>query len=388
MNKILIQVVFFSFFFSCTNRLEKQKNHLTSAEKIVVDIESNTVVPDSLISKIELIPLKFMKESAINEISKIENYKERFYILDQAQRDIKIFDNKGNFINKISRIGKGPGEYIMLRDFTIIENKNLLALTAQEKNSILLYNLNGYYSSEIKANRQEMILDNIQYWNKQLFHFCPNPKTREGNIDQLHITDLNLKIRSSQFPSDQRSNSVLYFNFFSLNKNGLNLHIPYCNTIYEYENGDFYAKYNLDYKKYNLPDNVNKLLNAEPQNDNDIWKLNSALSNYSLTNKIICLNDYILIEYKYKYQRHCMLVCMRTKKIYRINSTLSGIRLNNIVGGIKNSNTLLVSLDPVSVSDSYNSGYLTNSKIKQLVMDNINDDVTLNNPWILQIHLK
>ena len=77
--------------------------------------ETNTSLFD-IFEKVELIPLETKKASLIEWISKIEYYNGRFYILDSFQGALFIFDHNGAFIDKIHRIGRGPGEYQYIED--------------------------------------------------------------------------------------------------------------------------------------------------------------------------------------------------------------------------------------------------------------------------------
>jgi hypothetical protein len=53
----------------------------------------------------------------------IKKYDNRFYLLDKKQRVIFAFDDKGNEIFQIKRQGRGPGEYLNIFDFFLLDNQ-------------------------------------------------------------------------------------------------------------------------------------------------------------------------------------------------------------------------------------------------------------------------
>jgi len=66
-------------------------------------------------SHIELIPLETNDDFLIGYIEEIIHYQNRFYIFDRQQKRIYIFDDTGKFIFQINKLGRGPGEYTLIR---------------------------------------------------------------------------------------------------------------------------------------------------------------------------------------------------------------------------------------------------------------------------------
>ncbi len=110
-------------------------------DKVIVDIY-NCVQPSELLEPdFEVIPLETIDESIISYIERVKTYNNRFYIQDREQKVIFIFDENGKYINKINRLGRGPGEYIYINDFDIY-NDYIYILSVPK---ILRYDLNGKY---------------------------------------------------------------------------------------------------------------------------------------------------------------------------------------------------------------------------------------------------
>lgn len=95
------------------------------------------ISPDSLYSDVSYIPLETTDESLFYTIDKMLCRNDRFYILDIKQASVLIFNQKGNYERKLSRKGKGPGEYLSLDDF-FVEDSLLYVLSSGNK-KILVY---------------------------------------------------------------------------------------------------------------------------------------------------------------------------------------------------------------------------------------------------------
>ena len=74
---------------------------------------------EKLFNKIELIPLETVDNSLIRTISKYDFFNGKHYILDDTQSILFIFDNEGNYLDRIAKKGQGPGEYTLIYDFSL-----------------------------------------------------------------------------------------------------------------------------------------------------------------------------------------------------------------------------------------------------------------------------
>lgn len=72
--------------------------------------------------KARYIPLETLPASLIGRINKIVKGQNCFFILSDDRR-ILVFDNIGNFISSLNRMGNGPGEYTMITDFNVAVNE-------------------------------------------------------------------------------------------------------------------------------------------------------------------------------------------------------------------------------------------------------------------------
>lgn len=387
MRKLVVLLVCLMVFLSCLNKVDKGQVESLSLRKIEIDIEKGETSIEEIVDNLEIIPFDFTKESILSDISKVEYFKGRYYVLDNAQRNIKIFGNKGEYVNSINKHGKGPGEYIFLSDFTIQTDKEQLVLSAQEKNSLLFFNLLGDHVFDKEMDRSVMLLSCIQFFGNKFFYFSHNPK--HGSLDQLHISDEKFKIQNGQFPSDIKSSTVLTFNAFSVSDNVVKFHYPHEAVVYELkDNSEFQPIYEFDFGKYQLPAQAFELLKKEPNDEADIMALNNAIAGFVVVGKVIPLNDYIYVDFVQMFQKKAFIVNCKTGEYINIEKRIHGLNIRNVVGSINNSNTLLVALDPAEYYKSFKDGNLTLEAVERKVEENIDEDITANNPWLLKLCLK
>ncbi|MDR1980568.1 MAG: 6-bladed beta-propeller [Tannerellaceae bacterium] len=99
-----------------------------------------------MLKSFRLIWLETTEQSLIgNHIGKIKKHNDKYYI-STDRKELLIFDKNGFLINKISKIGNGPGEYIQLCDYDIFENDNIAILNANE---LIIYDKEGVYMKNI-----------------------------------------------------------------------------------------------------------------------------------------------------------------------------------------------------------------------------------------------
>ena len=79
-------------------------------------------------SLIELIPLETSSDVLIAGIGKLVVHGGRYYALDPTQSVIFVFAQTGDFIFKLDKKGRGPGEYQFISDFDINPFTNNLEL--------------------------------------------------------------------------------------------------------------------------------------------------------------------------------------------------------------------------------------------------------------------
>ncbi|MBW6479730.1 MAG: 6-bladed beta-propeller [Bacteroidales bacterium] len=122
----------------------RSKNLTPVDEVIRIDLlsEADMTLSDisEIASGIEYIPLQTTDSSLIGRIDKVVITEDNIYVNNRGS-EIICFNKIGNFISKLSKRGRGPGEYASIWDFDISSDSKKLILLSNGK--ILLYNIVG-----------------------------------------------------------------------------------------------------------------------------------------------------------------------------------------------------------------------------------------------------
>ena len=95
-----------------------------------------------VVASIDTIQLQgSVQESFIDHVSDIRMTSDMIFVLSADV--INIFDHDGRHLRKIQRKGRGPGEYITLTAFDILEEQKLLYVLDQQYQQIIIYDYDG-----------------------------------------------------------------------------------------------------------------------------------------------------------------------------------------------------------------------------------------------------
>jgi hypothetical protein len=101
------------------------------------------------ISSFEVVPIEYSSGNEIGLISKIAGTKDRIVLYSRRGKALWVLDIDGKIIKKISREGKGPGEYNGLAEITITPDGNMVVLDPI-KSALVEYSLDGSFVREMK----------------------------------------------------------------------------------------------------------------------------------------------------------------------------------------------------------------------------------------------
>ena len=116
-------------------------------EKALISISEQALYASSLSSAFDqyrFIPLETNDNTLLGRISKIVEYKDKFYIATDRKR-ILAFNADGSFSHRIDRPGRGPQEYTELADFDISNDRIFLL----DHRKVLIYTLTGEFIKRI-----------------------------------------------------------------------------------------------------------------------------------------------------------------------------------------------------------------------------------------------
>ena len=148
----------------------------------------------------EIIILETNADCLIGRIEEFQVFDECIYILDaHIANSLFVFDIEGRFIRKIGRVGRGPGEYIKLLDFTLdTENRFIYLLDFGQR--IHKYSLDGAYIQTIIPQIDKTNVIFIQYFSGKLYMSVRAWTPTPDDYMLLETDTVDGKILSSSLP--------------------------------------------------------------------------------------------------------------------------------------------------------------------------------------------
>jgi len=129
----------FAFLFvSCTIFISCTPKKAFHGEVLTIDLTGNLnrekeFFLSGIASDIGYIKLDNSPEAFIGELGKYRITDDYLLIEERTTNSLLLFDRSGGFIRKISRSGKGPGEYGQLQDFTVDSEGKFIYLLTQKR---------------------------------------------------------------------------------------------------------------------------------------------------------------------------------------------------------------------------------------------------------------
>ena len=203
------------------------------------------------VDSVSFVNLELNENSMFASLDKVLFKNNNYYIFDRMDRPhVYVFSGKGKFISKIGSIGKGPHEYIRLRDFDVDNSGNVLLSDTQGKR-ILKYNMYGKFLEEYKTGNIRAdavkVLENGNY----LFSIAKE-SPKETLIDfHLILTDPNFNIidKFLHIDTDFKDN-YLIMNYLRESSSGITYCKPPRPIMYRLDKkGAITEQLSLDFEK-------------------------------------------------------------------------------------------------------------------------------------------
>lgn len=225
-------------------------------------IENKREVPISEIAdSITYIRLESTGESALGRIQDIKLTKEYIFIYAFGTPLLAQFDAKGKFLRFIGKVGKGPEEYDMIRQFSIDEEAGLIYIQPNWKRIIQVYSFAGDYVKSIKTNIDERAI----IWSRDSILMCYS-EPLVGNEEYI-FKEINLHGQILQTvknynkwkdpPPFGRTRFYQGQQFFYYLDNTLHFKGLYNDTVYTYnQTNRIIPKFSLNLGEYKLPEEM------------------------------------------------------------------------------------------------------------------------------------
>lgn len=200
MEKQFLYFIFYLFFFiSCSS----QQKELPLNSNYIINLDGKkepSIAYSSIFKSVHSIVLETNKDCLIGTISELQVFDGLIYILDQhIAKSLFVFDMEGRFIRKIGSLGRGPGEYIRVTDFTL-DTENRFIFLCNDDNRMHKYQLDGTYVHSINIQEERSSITFIQFYNGRLFSSVSAWEPTQDDYLLLEIDPNNGEILSRSLP--------------------------------------------------------------------------------------------------------------------------------------------------------------------------------------------
>jgi hypothetical protein len=251
--KIIIElfVVFILLLFiSCSS---KNDNALKSNEISIFKNNLESLNSSQFVDSISFIALETNSKNIIGSITKLIKTNDKYFILDtKSAKKLLVFSITGRFLYSIGNLGKGPGEYLNIMDFTI-DDKNNYILIIDNLQKIIKTDLDGNFISEKKVPKDFKSFTNIVAQDGLIYTYSG---LSAGNTKKYQIIQFDRKLDPIRWllpykyplPGQRRFNNALY-SF----ENNIYFVSFYDNVIYQRKDDTFEKRYLLNFSGKELP---------------------------------------------------------------------------------------------------------------------------------------
>lgn len=225
-------------------------------------LENEAEIPLSEIANnISYILLESSGESSLGRIRDAKFTKDYIFIQTYGNPLLSQFDAKGKFIRYIGKLGKGPGEYDLIREFSIDQESGLIYIQPNWLRHIIVYTFEGKYLRTIKINRDDTAI----IWSHDSLFICYS-EPHVGNEEQV-FTEINSAGTNIQTVKNYckwndpapygRMRSYQGQHYFYRLNNLLHFKGMYNDTIYSYDgNGKIVSKFSINLGKHKIPEEM------------------------------------------------------------------------------------------------------------------------------------
>jgi hypothetical protein len=186
-----------------------------------VDVFDTRQIPLSdWVSSVEIIPLETNEQSLISGCHHVEYRHQRFYLQDDRQHAVFVFDSTGKFLfNTLSNKGRGRGEYNAMTGFAIHPSTGNMEILDPFSRKINVHDRDGHFIKEILLPRDLLAVRSFQPLSDDLYLFYILRARDDDSTLRLFSVRENRMIKKA-FPLSDEANVLTTVNstsFYWLN---------------------------------------------------------------------------------------------------------------------------------------------------------------------------
>ena len=216
----LLVFVSLLLFCACGNKTDSPTSSMTSTDLSRMDRveikEQRKIMVDSIVEKIDYVKLGETGDVLIGKVTDLLITPDHIIVGDTRQaKAVFIFDRAGNSQAVISRLGRGPQEYVDLRTIFLTPDQQAIGIVDNSMKKLLYFDLQGNFIKKqdlpFSCNGIEFLDDKTMMlvsdgWADKL----PALETYPNKKDLLFFTDTTLQIQSSAIVNPFDVNKFYY----------------------------------------------------------------------------------------------------------------------------------------------------------------------------------
>ena len=142
--------------FSCQSNKKQQVEIMDEPEKLpVINLSQNIEPCESIplseaVEKIDIVSLDSSDKALFDEINQIEVTETDIWISAFRDQQIFRFDRNGKYLNKVGKVGQGPGEYTR-RAYFEVNNKEKKIYIMSTLSGVLVYDFDGNFIEKLSS---------------------------------------------------------------------------------------------------------------------------------------------------------------------------------------------------------------------------------------------
>ncbi|MFA8434031.1 MAG: 6-bladed beta-propeller [Marinifilaceae bacterium] len=281
--------------------------------------EKQSIDATQMVKHIQLIPLEFNEDCAIESLDQIDLYRDTIFILSNDQ--LFLFNKKGKFISKFASVGKGPGEYLSAFNFSIDRKAKQICIYDYMQDKIQVYDIKGKFIKKIPIGKSWQTIDN-----------------GNGNYVSYPLNILGNQPHSIVVVNTQGDTLKTFNNFLKFKLTGNPFLIHHVGALYKKKNQIAFHQYLSDTLFYVnteklelIPHYILKGFNTLPLRFlGDIEAFEKSSDNYSWLNRIQESANYLYLTFKNEGSRKNILYSKQDDKLLLVPKLDSTITTNNL----------------------------------------------------------
>ncbi len=254
MRNLVIVAIVISFA-SCS---QSNQSSIKKSEK-VIKIDLSRGANNDLKEKLNIIDVKQLETSELLLIGSVKKamFKfNRYFIQDLQTHSLLVFGPEGNFIQRIGAKGRGEGEFIELRDFSVTEDSLICLLSYQR---ILMYTLNGRFVKSVKIKNKDEFLNPLQMasFNSSVFYLWQGSFGVQRNEKSMPFLIYTMSSKGKMLENKYLPLKRIIYEGKQFNScyNGINLRPTFGSyTIYKIANDSLFENVHIDFGGNTLDD--------------------------------------------------------------------------------------------------------------------------------------